>query len=115
MIPTNIASRLWGILHSIPLPRLLRKPSYLIYSYIFGCILDEVRYPLDTFKSLGEFFCRPLKDDVRFVEMPSEAEAQNNAFIFNSPVDGKIVAMGDVTIDEDTGEAPNAVRTRMSV
>lgn len=46
-----------------------REPGFKLYSWIFGCNLDEMRDPdLTHYKNLSEFFYRELKDDARPVD-----------------------------------------------
>lgn len=59
-------SRLWGYLNSLELPVWCRPVGFKLYSWIFGCNLEEVEAPdLKTYKSLGDFFYRKLKDGLR--------------------------------------------------
>lgn len=86
MIPTNIISRIWGKVHHIPLPLWMRRPLYMLWAVAFHCNLNEMRYPLESYTCLGEFFGRPLLDDCRPID--------NSHLI--SPVDGKVVTCGEV-------------------
>lgn len=86
MFPYRIASRVWGMVHDIPLPLWAREPMYKAWTKAFDCKLDEMKYPLDHYKNLGEFFSRPLKDGVRPIEI------ENNTL--TSPVDGRVMALG---------------------
>ena len=63
--PFRLLSRVWGYAHSVPLPRLVRKPFLRLYALAFGCNLDEMLYPLEHYKNLGEFFTRPLRPGCR--------------------------------------------------
>ncbi len=90
-IPTNIISRIWGKVHHITLPLWMRKPLFLLWSVAFHCNLNEMRYPLESYTCLGEFFGRPLLDDCRPVDPNSNLV---------SPVDGKVVSCGQVTSKE---------------
>lgn len=59
-------SRLWGYLNSLELPVWARPTGFRVYSYIFGCNLDEIEHSdLTKYKSLGDFFYRRLKEGAR--------------------------------------------------
>lgn len=46
-----------------------RVPGFKLYSWIFGCNLDEMKDPdLTHYKNLSEFFYRELKDGARPVD-----------------------------------------------
>lgn len=48
-----------------PLPVSFREPLYKTYAWFYGANLDEVRFPLDSYHSLQDFFDRNLKDGAR--------------------------------------------------
>lgn len=58
-------SRLWGYISGCYIPRQLRYWLYTAYSKLFGVIIDEIELPMESYKSLGEFFARRLKDGAR--------------------------------------------------
>lgn len=58
-------SRLWGYISGCYIPRQLRYWLYTGYSKLFGVIIEEIELPMESYKSLGEFFARRLKDGVR--------------------------------------------------
>jgi len=58
-------SRLWGYISGCYIPRQLRYWLYTAYSKLFGVIIDEIELPMESYKSLGEFFVRRLKDGAR--------------------------------------------------
>ena len=65
-LPLRNMSRLWGYLNSLELPVWCRPVGFKLYSWIFGCNLEEVEAAdLKTYKSLGDFFYRKLKDGTR--------------------------------------------------
>ncbi|KAG0259427.1 phosphatidylserine decarboxylase 1 [Mortierella polycephala] len=85
-LPLKTISRLWGTFNSITLPMWFRKPGFKLYSWIFGCNLEEMKDPdLTHYKNLSEFFYRELRDDVR----PIDYEA---ALV--SPSDGRVFHFG---------------------
>lgn len=66
MLPLRAASRFWGWIHHIDLPHPVRKPLLNLYASKFGCNLEEaIVEDLTLYKSLGEFFSRQLKKEVR--------------------------------------------------
>jgi len=87
MLYGRTRSRLMGILGEITVPVTMREPLYKSYSWYYGANLDELRYPIDSYRNVQEFFNRNLKDDVRpIAETP-----------LVSPCDAKIMCMGDIT------------------
>lgn len=81
LLPWNIASYIWGKFHHITLPVWAREPMYMAWTIAFKCNLDEMRYPLKSYRCLGDFFSRPLKDDMRPV---------HPTIPLVSPVDGTV-------------------------
>ncbi len=113
IIPYRYASRLWGKLAYTEIPVWLRKPLYSSYAYLFGCNLDEMGQPLESYKCLGEFFARPLKpgllwqfgDDVIFANHFLGVRTFSPTGIA-SPVDGIVVSFGKLdgeTIEQVKG------------
>lgn len=50
----------------LQLPVWARAPGFKLYSYAFGCNLDELEEPdLSKYASLGDFFYRTLKPGAR--------------------------------------------------
>ncbi|TFY53210.1 hypothetical protein EVJ58_g9576 [Rhodofomes roseus] len=65
-LPLNSLSRVWGFLNSLELPVWFRPFGFKLYSWAFGCNLDEINPPdLTQYASLGEFFYRKLKPGAR--------------------------------------------------
>jgi len=65
-VPLRVLSRVWGWLLSKQLPPLVRPLVYNYYASTYNCNLEEAAHDdLTVYKSLAEFFCRPLKDGVR--------------------------------------------------
>jgi phosphatidylserine decarboxylase len=80
-------SRLWGAFNSLTIPEPLRPMGFKLYSWIFGCNLEEMKNPdLYTYPNLSAFFYRELKDGVRPI-----ADAP-----LVSPSDGKVLHYGIV-------------------
>ncbi|KAE9405169.1 phosphatidylserine decarboxylase [Gymnopus androsaceus JB14] len=86
-LPLRNMSRVWGYLNSLELPPWFRPFGFRVYAFAFGCNLDEIdEEDLKTYKSLGEFFYRKLKEGARPVD---------NAVLV-SPADGRILHFGTV-------------------
>jgi phosphatidylserine decarboxylase len=59
-------SRIWGAFNSLTIPTALRPAGFKLYSWIFGCNLDEMKNPdLYSYPNLSAFFYRELKDGAR--------------------------------------------------
>lgn len=73
VIPTRALSRFWGLIHNIELPVLLRAPVVLLWTWAFGCCLDEAEESDPrNYHNLGEFFTRKLKQGARDVDQSCE-------------------------------------------
>lgn len=84
-LPKTVLSRTTGALVRIPLPRLLRGVVYGWFSQRYGVDLSEVRGHLRDYRSLSDFFVRPLEEGAR----PVDPDAP-----LVWPCDGRIVASG---------------------
>lgn len=82
-------SRWFGSLAEMTMPVKLREPFYRLYAWKYGANLDEVRYPLDSFQTVNDFFCRSLRDGVRPIS------SVNDGLV--SPVDGQLLTCGTLT------------------
>eukprot|EP01111_Echinosteliopsis_oligospora_P004675 TRINITY_DN1771_c0_g1_i1.p1 TRINITY_DN1771_c0_g1~~TRINITY_DN1771_c0_g1_i1.p1 ORF type:complete len:512 (+),score=159.95 TRINITY_DN1771_c0_g1_i1:64-1599(+) len=96
-LPFRFTSNMWGHISHVELPVWLRSPIYGAYASAFGANLDEMAKPLEEYKSLAEFFARPLKPEARTWAKDGLA----------SPVDGKVFYMG--CIDNHTMEQVKGV------
>ncbi|KAJ1926660.1 phosphatidylserine decarboxylase 1 [Tieghemiomyces parasiticus] len=86
-LPLKAVSRFFGAFNDLTIPVWLRAPGFRLYSWIFGCNLDEMREPdLRKYPNLGEFFYRELKSDARPIVDP-------NASLV-SPADGRVLNFG---------------------
>jgi len=83
------ASRMWGAIHSKPLPVWARKIIYRAWAFTFRADLNELRHPLETYPTLRDFFTRPLREGVREIALRG----------MSSPCDGRVVVFGEVTND----------------
>lgn len=79
-------ARYVGLLAETRLPKFLRAPLYRLFAWMYGCSLDEVRDPLESYASLADFFCRSLKDGARPIASVPEGLV--------SPVDGRLMTTG---------------------
>ncbi|KAI9480273.1 MAG: phosphatidylserine decarboxylase-domain-containing protein [Benjaminiella poitrasii] len=85
-LPLRTISRLWGAFNSLMIPTPLRPFGYKLYSWIFGCNLDEMKNPdLRSYRNLSEFFYRELKEGARPI-------AEDATLV--SPSDGKVLHFG---------------------
>ncbi|CAK4762773.1 unnamed protein product [Aphanomyces euteiches] len=100
-------SRLWGAVNEIELPNFMREPIYNAWTKAFDCKLDEMKYPLQHYKNLSEFFSRPLKDGIRPINWDRHC--------MSSPVDGTMATFGavDFTVDIPVLEQIKGIRYRM--
>lgn len=80
LLPKNLLSRVAGVIASISLPLPLRRLQLRSFGKTFGVNFEEVRAPLDEFRSVQEFFVRELKEGARPVAPEEDA--------FVSPCDG---------------------------
>lgn len=86
-LPLNTISRSWGWMNSHTLPVWFRPYGFRLYSYVFGCNLDEMLDPdLTHYESLGQFFSRELRPGVRPLA---------NSLIV-SPCDGTVLHLGRI-------------------
>ena len=72
-LPLRSISRLWGKFNAIELPVFMRAPGYKLYSWIFGCRLDELKEPdLTKYRNLAEFFSRELRPGARIIDTSAQ-------------------------------------------
>ncbi|GAB5589850.1 phosphatidylserine decarboxylase 1 [Umbelopsis nana] len=84
-LPLRHMSRLWGAFNSINIPEFLRPAGFRLYSWIFGCNLDEMKVKdLKAYPNLSAFFYRELEEGARPIA---------NAPLV-SPSDGKVLHFG---------------------
>lgn len=85
ILPKTLLSRSTGLVTRIPLPRALRGPAFRAFARRYGADLDECAGAPAEFRSLAEFFQRPLRDGAR--PLP---DAPGLVW----PCDGRVVAAG---------------------
>mmetsp|Transcript_32078 Transcript_32078/g.70169 ORF Transcript_32078/g.70169 Transcript_32078/m.70169 type:complete len:349 (-) Transcript_32078:31-1077(-) len=79
-------SRAFGGIMDYHVPVGLRVPIYRFIAWRYGSNLDEMRYPLDSFKTVNDFFSRRLAEGCRQIEdLPAGLV---------SPVDGEVLKCG---------------------
>jgi phosphatidylserine decarboxylase len=72
-LPVHALSRAAGRVAAWHLPARLRAPACRAFAGAFGADLDEVRDPLDSFRSIQDFFTRALRDGVRPIDPAPDA------------------------------------------
>lgn len=86
MLFGRMRSRWFGALSEVYLPVALRSPLYRLFAWKYSVDLEDVRYPLDSFRTFNDFFCRALRDGARPVAELSQGLV--------SPVDGQVLRSG---------------------
>ena len=87
-LPKLLLSRTVRVLANTPLPRRLRRGVFGTYARRYGADLDEMSGDPQDYRSLAEFFQRPLREGAR----PVDTDA---AFVW--PADGRAVSTGPYT------------------
>jgi phosphatidylserine decarboxylase len=67
-LPLKSLSRIYGSLNDWTLPTWFRVPGFKLYGFLFGVNFAEVPEPLESYKSLGDFFYRSLKPGLRHAD-----------------------------------------------
>jgi phosphatidylserine decarboxylase len=83
-LPLRMLSRLWGDVHHIKLGESMRIPMFKFWTWAFGCNLDEMRDPLESYENLNAFFTRHLK--------PGARPISSDPLV--SPTDGVLTVLG---------------------
>lgn len=84
LLPKVALSRCCGACAALPLPTALRRPFYRWFARRYGANLAEVAGDLTQFRSLAQFFRRPLQPGARPIASTP----------FVAPCDGKVVTAG---------------------
>ncbi|XP_055932397.1 phosphatidylserine decarboxylase proenzyme, mitochondrial-like isoform X1 [Argiope bruennichi] len=88
MLPLRASSRMWGWIFQLELPQPIRTPLLNMFISKYNCNLKEaIVEDINQYKSLGEFFGRNLKKEVRPI-YPGRCLV--------SPSDGKILHFGRI-------------------
>lgn len=88
ILPSNLLSKLFGIISLIRFPQPLMYWIILGFAKIYKINLEEVKNDLRSFKNLNEFFIRELKDNVRKIDRGKN--------IIISPVDALLSRKGTI-------------------
>ena len=89
ILPTLALSKITGFLARIYIPKFIRPLVYKIFSKKYGVDLEEIEYPLESYRNLLSFFIRTLKKEKRPIDP--------HPYSLVSPVDGEIIALGPVS------------------
>eukprot|EP01116_Phalansterium_solitarium_P011175 TRINITY_DN26793_c0_g1_i1.p1 TRINITY_DN26793_c0_g1~~TRINITY_DN26793_c0_g1_i1.p1 ORF type:complete len:434 (+),score=113.23 TRINITY_DN26793_c0_g1_i1:79-1380(+) len=85
-LPLRLLSSIWGSIAHTELPVFMREAVYGTYARVFGCDLDEMRDPIESYPHLAAFFARKLKDGSRTLALSDVV----------SPVDGTVLHYGEI-------------------
>ncbi len=86
ILPHHLFSHITGLLVSVPLPRVFRKPLFDWYINKYGVDLNDIEADPYSFDCLGKFFVRDLKAGLR----PIQGKVV-------SPVDGILRSFGQIS------------------
>lgn len=88
LLPKNLTSKLMGKLADLRVPSPLLLSAIKVYSRFYKVNLNEIKLPLNRFKTFNDFFTRDLKTEARPVnDTPGSIV---------SPVDGSIAEFGPI-------------------
>ena len=90
----RLRSKLIGMLADREVSVGNREMIYSTYAKATGVNLDEMRYPIDSYRTIQEFFTRPLKAGIRPL-------ATVDPLCIVSPADSEVIACGDVIPGQD--------------
>ena len=90
----RLRSSMIGSIAEKKLPVSMRSIIYGTYAKLTGVDLGEMRYPIEAYSSLQEFFSRPLKANLRIPET-------TDPLCLVSPADSEIICCGDINPNED--------------
>src|SRR5215467_7781120 len=88
-LPKGTLGQLVGFLSRRKVPRPLRATVYRRFARHYGIDLDQVEFPLESYRNFASFFGRGLRAGARAID-PSPDVAV-------SPVDGTVVEAGAIT------------------
>ena len=90
-LPLRYTSHLWGRVTQMDLPESVNKFIIEKYAKFYECNLSEMAEPFESYKTIGEFFRRKLKEGARpFIETG-----------IASPVDGRIMSIQEIPRDNN--------------
>lgn len=85
---SKIASKRFGEIAKIKIPKFMRTLIYKIYSKMYNVNLHEIPMPLNSYESLGDFFTRKVK--------PRPIPAESSLLV---PADSRILSISEITSD----------------
>jgi phosphatidylserine decarboxylase len=88
VLPKILVSRTTGLLAHCPLPTGLRSPAYRAFARRYGADLAELADELTSFRSLAEFFQRPLRAGARPLADAPLLCACDGRIVTSGPLDG---------------------------
>lgn len=102
-LPLRQLSRLWGYVNSFEIPIWARPTGFKIYSWLFGCNLDEITpEDLTLYPSLGVFFYRKLKPGARpIAQSPLVSPADGTLLHFGTIENAQVEQVKGVTYSLD--------------
>lgn len=104
LVPLKLASKCWGALNNMYVPRVLRKPVYSAYAALTGVNLEDLREgAMDGYPCLNAFFARKLRDDARSIDRSVDLVC---------PSDGRILGFGRVETDSYSYVSSGSSSTR---
>jgi len=87
-LPLRFLSRVWGRLNNIEFPKFILTPLLKSYCNFFNVNMEEALFEdLSSYTTVGQFFRRPLKPEVRPISDTSNLV---------SPADGKVLISGKI-------------------
>ncbi len=92
MLFGRMRSKFIGSIAERELPVSMREPLYRAYGKFTGANLEELRYPLDSYRTIQDFFSRPLKKGIRPM-------GTSDPLSLVSPSDSEVIAFGDISED----------------
>lgn len=83
-------SRITGRIFNIEIPHSYRLYVYNFFIKYLNINKEEIKYPIESYKSLGDFFSRYIREDTRPI-------GDLNEYSIVSPCDSEIVDFGELT------------------
>ncbi len=87
-LPKVALSRLCGLVCSLPLPRSLRPKLFGWFARRYGASLDQVAGELTDYRSMQDFFRRPLRPGARPLARTALAWPCDGRIVTSSPIAG---------------------------
>lgn len=112
-LPKVLLSRTTGVFARTPLPRSLRAAVYGAFARRYGANLAEMEGELRGFRSLAEFFQRPLRDGARPIADAALVVACDGRIVTSGRIEGGRIAQVkgvDYGLGELLGDEARAAR-----